>query len=186
MSSSVLVRRSLAIVIAVSVAAVGGCGRRRVAQVPAQQTQQISAGNAYASPQAAPVLALGTDLHCQLGSALLQVLGNGQLYVDREFVGTITPDGGFYNVDGVEIGRLHENGRMTYAGTLQDAGIDGNQVTSPAGVVAYVDGNGHLTVPGSGAPPTPVIGISGATVKTFLFAFSMFAALLDTAQRMGY
>lgn len=189
--SSVLVVRSLAIAIALVLGvSLGGCGRRRtVVQAPPQQTQQISAGGAYSNPQGAvggPVLVLGTDLYCQFGNVRMQLLGNGQFYVDGEFVGTMMPDGGFYNVDGVEIGRLHPNGRMTYAGTMQDAGIDGNQIISPAGTIAYIDANGYMTVTGSSVPPSPVVGISPPTVKTFLFAFSMFAALLDTAQRMGY
>jgi len=132
------------------------------------------------------VLVLGQDLYCQFGAVRLQITAAGQLWVDGEFVGTFSPDGGFYNVDGIEIGRLYPNGRMQYAGTMQDAGIDGNTLVSPNGAIAMVDAGGYFQVTGAAVPPAPVIGISQPTVRTFLFAFSMFAGLLDTAQRMGY
>jgi hypothetical protein len=193
---SVLVRRSMALVVAVTLAAsLSACGRRRVVQQqqpPQQQTQVISAGGSYGGNASVQPMGggagvvLGSDLFCQFGNVRLQLTGNGQLVVDGEFVGTISQDGGFYNVDGVEIGRLYENGRMQYAGTMQDAGIDGSQIVSPAGTIAFIDGNGYMTVTGSSVAPAAVIGISQPTVRTFLFAFSMFAALLDTAQRMGY
>lgn len=189
---SVLVRRGVALVVAVALtASLSACGRRRVVQqAPAQQTQVLSSsGGAYANTPQAPGgagVVLGSDLFCQFGAVRLQLTPNGQLVVDGEFVGTISQDGGFFNVDGVEIGRLYANGRMQYAGTMQDAGIDGSQIVSPAGTIAFIDGNGYMTVSGSSVPAAPVVGISGPTVRTFLFAFSMFAALLDTAQRMGY
>src|SRR5687767_742311 len=89
-----------------------GCSRRRVVtQAPPPQvvqSQPATSGGAY--PQGGgygvqSTLVLGSDLFCQFGAVRLQIMGNGQLWVDGEFVGTMTPDGGFYNVDGVEIGR---------------------------------------------------------------------------------
>ncbi len=161
-----------------------GCGgrRTRVVSAPPPQTQVV-----VAQPMGGPAAAvvLGRDLMCNIGGAVLQVAAPGQLYVNGEFVGTITADGGFYNVDGVEIGRLYGNGRMMFGGTMQDAGIDGASISAPAGTIAMIDGNGYLHVPG-GAPPAPVAGLTVDTVQTFLFAFSMYAGLLDTAQRMGY
>lgn len=165
-----------------------GCGGRRVESEPAAQptgTQQISAGGSNAPVPVAGALHLGQELFCQFGSVQLHVRANGQFWVDGSFVGTFTPDGGFYNVDGVEIGRLHPTGQMTFAGTLQDAGIQGAQIVSPQGTLAHVDPGGYFRVVGAQVPPAPVMGMSGAHVRTFLFAFSMFAALLDTAQRMG-
>lgn len=182
----------IAAALAAALATSPGCARRRVvtqtAPPPQQQTQVISAGgsNGGGTYGAGAVLALGSDLYCQLGAVRLEVLGNGQFYVDGEFVGTMTADGGFYNVDGVEIGRLYQNGRMQYANAMQDAGIDGSQISAPTGTIAFIDGSGYLHVTGGQVAPAAVIGISPPTTRTFLFAFSMFAALLDTAERMGY
>jgi hypothetical protein len=183
-------RLALAVGIALALAA-GGCGSRRVVvqtpQVqapPPRETQLIAA-----APSAAGVLGtvvLGQDLFCQFGAVRLQIAANGQFYVDGSFVGTFTPDGGFYNQSGQQIGRLYDNGRMEYAGTMQDAGISGTELISPQGTIAYIDPNGYFHVSAAAIAPAPVIGLTPPTVRTFLFAFSMFAALLDTAQRMGY
>ena len=206
---STLAARAVTMAI-VLVVGLGGCARRPVAQqAPAAQTQQLSSGGAQqggayqagayqggayqgghggyvTAPAAGAQLLLGQDLYCQFGNVRLQLLANGQFWVDGSFVGTFTPDGGFYNVDGVEIGRLHAGGQMTYAGTMQDASIAGSQVVGPSGVIAYIDGAGSLAVVGGQVPPAPIAGLSAAHVRSFLFAFSMFAALLDTAERMGY
>ncbi len=190
-----LAARAVTFTLVLALAApLAACGRRRVEQAPAAQpsgAQQLSAGGSYAPAPgpaivAGPQLNLGQDLFCQFGNVRLQVLANGQFWVDGSFVGTFTPDGGFYNVEGIEIGRLHPNGRMTYAGTVQDAGLDGGRIISPEGTIAFVDAGGYFRVVGAQVPPAAVMGMSGAHVRTFLFAFSMFAALLDTAQRMGY
>jgi hypothetical protein len=177
-------QRVLVALLALSLVTVtAGCGRRRVVTAPPPaQSQVLTSGGG--APMAGPVLVLGTDLFCTIRGSQMQVLANGQLWVDGTFVGTFTPDGGFYNVDGVEIGRLFDNGRMTFAGTMQDAGIEGNQLIAPRGTIAYIDANGWLVVVG-GAAPMPVGGLHSGNVRTFLFAFSMYVALLDTAQRMG-
>ena len=60
------------------------------------------------------------------------------------------------------------------------------QIVAPSGTIAFIDPSGSLNVVGGQVAPSPVIGMTGAHVRTFLFAFSMFAALLDTAERMGY
>lgn len=187
---SISIRGALALVLALAVP-VAGCGSRRVVvhqqtSAPAGQAQVIASAPASGPTMGAPVLALGGDLYCQFGAVRLQVLANGQFWVDGEFVGTFTQDGGFYNVDGIEIGRLYPNGRMQYAGTMQDAGISGTQLIAPNGTIAFVDAGGYFNVTGAAFPPAAVIGLQPASVQTFLFAFSMFAALLDTAQRMGY
>ena len=200
--------RALALLAAIAMC--GGCARRAVVRAAPTQPQIISsapasggyAGGRYAAgsgsggysasgsyvpgPGTGQVVVLGSDLRCQFGAVRLQLTAQGQFYVDGTFVGTFTADGGFYNAQGQEIGRLFDNGRMQYAGTMQDAGIANGQIISPQGTIAYIDGRGSLVVPGGSVGPAPVLGLTTPTVRTFLFAFSMFGALLDTAQRMGY
>lgn len=171
----------LAVSLALSSAACGG---------GASETQNVSSGSAPPSSSGGEAansasLTLGRELSCDLNGVRLQVLAGGQFVVDGEQVGVVTADGGFFDLEGGEIGRVLADGRMVFAGAMQDARIDGSQIVAANGTIAYLDAQGALHVVGGELAPAPVIGMTSAHARTFLFAFSMFAALLDTAERMG-
>lgn len=152
-----------------------GCGD------DADEPQQVSSTGGEAGGAG---LVLGQDLTCQVALTQLFLRADGQFFVDSTFVGTFVPDGGFFNVDGNEIGRLQSNGRMTFGGVLQDATVEGTRLVGPSGTIAFIDQNGYLNITGAATPPSPIIGGTPATARTFLFLFAMYAGLVDVAMHM--
>lgn len=112
------------------------------------------------------------------------VSADGALRENGELVGTFTSDGGFLNVDGVEIGRLTPSGQIYFAGHLDGATIDaeGRRLAEPSGTIASFDPNGNLDVRGN---TLEVSGYAPEKGRSILFAFAMYSALYAFAQRQA-
>lgn len=112
------------------------------------------------------------------------VSADGALRENGQLVGTFTSDGGFLNVDGVEIGRLTPNGQIYFAGRPDGATIDaeGLRLADPSGPIASFDSNGNLDVRGN---TLEVSGYAPEKGRSILFAFAMYSALFAIAQQQA-
>ncbi len=156
----------------VSLASVSmGCAHRHVSagSLPPQSITPPSSQSSYVPLQTYAF----RDFSLQIATDVLGVTSRGEMTINGMFVGTFWPDGSFHGRSGAEIARLYANGTMTFQGALQDTRLEGVTMIGPAGPIAFIDPSGGLYFTAAQVS-VPVIGITGDSVWTVLYAMGLF------------